>query len=494
MSFRKIIFWMHLVAGLIAGLSIGVMCFTGTALAFEKQIVAWGERDVRRVTPPTDNAARLPVDELLQRVRAAQPEARPAAIAVSSDPRDAVAFTVGRDGGFYANPYTGEVKAAGGAEKIRAFMATMTAWHRTLALTGENRNLGKQINGACNIAFCVLGISGLYLWWPRAWSKRAVKAIAVMNFKFKGKARDFNWHNSIGLWCAPILIVLTLTALPISYQWGGTFINYVTGTPNPAPGAGGQGGGGGGGPGGAPAPAVEVSKPAEGAKALGYEALIASVQKETPRWELITLRLSNAGGSRGGGGPRAESAGTPASAAGTAGDGRGAQASGEGRGGQRSGPAAGTGEGRRGQRGEGASANGGEMRGGNREAGNNVAGAAGSAGRGIAQAVSFTIRESGTWPRTASTTLTLDPYTGAVLKREGFGDQTLGRQVRSWTRFLHTGEALGPVGQFFAGLACLGGCFLVYTGFALSWRRFFGKKTKPPATAATTAPSASVAN
>ena len=26
-----------------------------------------------------------------------------------------------------------------------------------------------------------------------------------------------------------------------------------------------------------------------------------------------------------------------------------------------------------------------------------------------------------------------------------------------------------------AGLACLGGCVLVYTGFALSWRRFFGK-------------------
>jgi uncharacterized iron-regulated membrane protein len=63
-----------------------------------------------------------------------------------------------------------------------------------------------------------------------------------------------------------------------------------------------------------------------------------------------------------------------------------------------------------------------------------------------------------------------------VLKREGFADLSAGRQLRSWTRFLHTGQALGWGGQFIAGLACLGGCFLVYTGFALSWRRFFGKK------------------
>ena len=29
-------------------------------------------------------------------------------------------------------------------------------------------------------------------------------------------------------------------------------------------------------------------------------------------------------------------------------------------------------------------------------------------------------------------------------------------------------------GLALSGLACLGGCVLVYTGFALAWRRFFG--------------------
>ncbi|MES1168967.1 MAG: PepSY-associated TM helix domain-containing protein, partial [Oleiharenicola lentus] len=92
------------------------------------------------------------------------------------------------------------------------------------------------------------------------------------------------------------------------------------------------------------------------------------------------------------------------------------------------------------------------------------------------QPLTVTIREPGAWPRTATTTLTLNPFTGEELKREGFGDFSTGRQLRTWTRFLHTGQALGWGGQFIAGLACLGGCFLVYTGFALSWRRFFFKK------------------
>jgi uncharacterized iron-regulated membrane protein len=63
------------------------------------------------------------------------------------------------------------------------------------------------------------------------------------------------------------------------------------------------------------------------------------------------------------------------------------------------------------------------------------------------------------------------------MQSEQFSDLSAGRRLRSWTRFLHTGEALGLTGQALAGIACLGGCFLVYTGFALAWRRFFGKRT-----------------
>jgi uncharacterized iron-regulated membrane protein len=92
------------------------------------------------------------------------------------------------------------------------------------------------------------------------------------------------------------------------------------------------------------------------------------------------------------------------------------------------------------------------------------------------QPLTITVREFGSWPRTATTALTVNPFTGDVLKREGHADLSPAARTRRWTRFLHTGQALGWGGQLVAGLASLGGVFLVYTGFSLSWRRFFGRR------------------
>lgn len=424
MSFRKVLFWVHLVAGLISGLAIAIMCFTGTMLAFEKEIIAWSERDARRIEVPA-HAQRLSLDELQRRLRAAQPEARPASIVIQNDPAAAVAFTTGRTGAFYVNPYTGEVRQPKSAT-MGAFMHAMVDWHRYLNFHGEQtRPVGKLINGICNLAFAVLAVTGLYLWMPRQWSWRALRPIAWFRQNTSGKARDFNWHNTIGLWTAPILIVLTLTAVPISFQWGGRLIFTLTGTAAPAPGS--------TGPGALAGPPVEVPTPPAGATPLTQDALLAAAQKHAPDWKTITIRTGAPVG-RSGRGPRPASADTPSSSRPEA---------------PRPDSARPTSS--------------------------------------APQAATFTIRHAASWPRTATTTLALNPFTGDLLRRTGYADMNAAQQVRSWTRFLHTGEAVGPIGQIVAGLACLGGLFLVYTGFALSWRRFFGKRIPADNAAAATA-------
>jgi uncharacterized iron-regulated membrane protein len=230
--FRSIVFWTHLTAGLIAGLFIGIMCFTGTVLAFEHEIVAWAERDARQVAPPSTHATRLPLADLQRSLRETQPEFRPTGVVLLNDPTAAIVFNAGRDGGFYLNPYTGEVRQPA-STKVHDFMHTMVDWHRFLGRKDEQRPLGKLLNGIANLAFCALAITGLYLWMPRTWSWNGLKAIALFNFRSSGKARDFNWHNTIGLWSAPILIVLTLTAVPISFRWGGDLIYRLTGEEPP---------------------------------------------------------------------------------------------------------------------------------------------------------------------------------------------------------------------------------------------------------------------
>ncbi len=417
--FRQVIFWSHLVIGLTAGLVIAMMAVTGTAMAFEKQIVAWAERDGAVVQPTA--APRRSLDELQKAFRAAQPEARLSAITVSVDPTAALVFTAGREEIFYVDPFSGAIHPAS-APKLRAFFHTMEECHRWLTLSGEKRNLGKGITGAAASLFFLLAVSGLYLWWPRTLTWRGFKAILTFNFQLAGRARDFNWHNVIGFWCLPLLLVTTLTGVIMSYRWANDALYRLAGTEPPAQEA-------------PPAPPVfEIKRPSPEARPLAADLLLAAVQKDFPKWDAMTLRLGNPRGQRPAGNvaPGAPTAKT-ASLAHTS---QNPEA-------RRERPT-GAGEPRR-----------------------------------DPQAVTLSVHESDQWPRTAATTLTLNPFTGEVLKRDAFADQPAGRQARFWARHLHTGEALGLGGQIAMATGAIGALFLVYTGFALSWRRFFGKRAPP---------------
>jgi uncharacterized iron-regulated membrane protein len=382
MRFRPFVFWLHLTAGVVAGGAIAILCFTGTLLAFEKEIVAWSERDARRIAPVPVGTARLTLDELRTRFAAARPHLAPTAITVAADPHAAVAFATARAGTFYLHPSTGEVRTPQ-SRAVATFMQTMLVWHRYLGRPeGTSRPIGKLVTGICNLAFFVLAVTGLFLWTPRQWTWRAVRPAIWFRQNATSRARDFNWHNTIGFWSAPVLIVLTLTAVPISFRWGGELLYTLTGTPLPASGPQSSG---------APPPAAVVPAPPAAATPLPADAFVTDATRLLPAWQTLALRLSPGG----------------------------------------------------------------------------------------TVPVVLTVRERGAWPRTATTTLQYDPFTGQLLRRDGYADLNAARQARAWTRFLHTGEAIGPLGQLVAGIASLGGLFLVGTGFALTWRRFFGQRPGP---------------
>jgi uncharacterized iron-regulated membrane protein len=90
----------------------------------------------------------------------------------------------------------------------------------------------------------------------------------------------------------------------------------------------------------------------------------------------------------------------------------------------------------------------------------------------IGAPATFSIDDDSSWNQMARSNLTLDAQTGEVVKWEPYQSLNAGRQLRTWARFAHTGESLGIIGQILAGLATLGGCFLVWTGFSLAFRRF----------------------
>src|SRR5262245_65973486 len=85
MNLRRLIFWCHLLAGVVVGAVVLLMCVTGVLLTYEKQIIAWAERGLRSAPPPP-NTPLLPVESLLTQLREQQPALVPSTISLYSDP------------------------------------------------------------------------------------------------------------------------------------------------------------------------------------------------------------------------------------------------------------------------------------------------------------------------------------------------------------------------------------------------------------------------
>lgn len=376
-ALRKVIFWLHLTAGLAAGAIILVMCVTGTLLAFERQIVDFAERDLRAATPAGE---RLATEALLAKVRATRGGAPPSGVTLRADPAAPVMLNFGREGALFVQPATGAILGEG-AKGLRQFFHTVTGLHRWLAASEEMRAVGKSITGAANLAFLFLVLSGLVLWWPRQWRPSALQAAMRFDGRLRGKARDWNWHNVLGFWCAVPLFFIVLTGVLISYPWATNLLYRLTGNEPPPVRAASPGG-------------MRGAAVAAEWKLDGLDAITARAAQEIPTWRTMTLRL-------------------PAT-----------------------------------------------------------------------KTATVMIEESHRGRPDLKTTLTLDAKTAEVTQREGFAQQNRARQWRLWGRWIHTGEAGGWPGQLLAGIATAGGAVLVWTGFALSWRRFFARKPRPAAAGA----------
>ncbi|HET9525084.1 MAG TPA: PepSY-associated TM helix domain-containing protein [Pyrinomonadaceae bacterium] len=230
---RKIIFWCHLPVGVTAGIVILIMSVTGVLLAYEKQITSWADTRGYRAAPPAHETRHLPVETLVAKAREAR-GANPTAITLKSDPEAPAEIAFGRETSLFVNPYSGHVLGEG-SQRVRSFFRTVTDWHRWLGAKGDNRNVARAITGACNLGFLFLVASGFYLWWPRSWNLKAVRNVTWFRRGLPAKARDFNWHNTIGFWSAIPLFIIVISAVVISYTWAGNLVYRIVGETPPAP-------------------------------------------------------------------------------------------------------------------------------------------------------------------------------------------------------------------------------------------------------------------
>jgi uncharacterized iron-regulated membrane protein len=417
MKLRTLIFWPHLIAGVTAGIVILVMSVTGVVLTYERQMIAWSDSHYRS-TVPAQGASRLSVEALLQTIRTQHPDITANAITMGAAPDAPVTVAVPQRN-LYFDAYSGRLLGEG-AQGMRRFMSETRAWHRWLAVDGEGRPIARFITGWSNFLFLFIVVSGFYLWFPRAWTWAQFRFVLLFHRTGTSKARDFNWHNVIGVWSAIPLAIVVASALPISFPWANAMVYRAVGEEPP------------------------VQRGREGGGARGRE--------------------GNAGGREGGAGGRQARAG--------------------GAGEERAGREGGSREARDGGRREEGDAGRREERAAPSLDGLNALWARAEQQVEGWRTINVRVPESdrapvvfaidkgdGGQPQHRST-LTLDRATGDVVTYESFESQSLGRRLRSISRFAHTGEVLGIPGQTIAGLATAGSVVLVWTGLALAWRRW----------------------
>jgi len=230
---RRIIFWCHLPVGVLAGLVILNMCVTGVLLTYEKQITSWADTRGYRSAPPATQTQHLSIETLITKARDAR-GANPTSITLKADPAAPAEIGFGRETTLFVNPYTGAIMGEG-SQRVRSFFRGVTEWHRWLGANGDNRNVARAITGACNLGFLFLVSSGFFLWWPRKWNRKSLRNVTWFRRGLPSKARDFNWHNTIGFWSAVPLFIIVLSAVVISYSWAGNLVYRVAGETPPAP-------------------------------------------------------------------------------------------------------------------------------------------------------------------------------------------------------------------------------------------------------------------
>lgn len=351
----------------MGGIFIFIMCVTGALLSFQPNILAFAEREMRSVEKPGGSASPLSLNEIISRAREAKNGAKPSAVSWQNAENTSFTVAFGREGQVYVNPYNGEILGEG-AKGWRATLRTIEDAHRWLALSGSGREVGKGLNDAANLLFLFLAISGVYIWFPRRFTRRHFAPILWFRRTESAHARNFNWHNVIGFWCSLALIILTATGVIISYQWAGNLLYTLTGNEVPKQ---------------QQAPPNQPNKPEDKPFELpsNLTELKSNAENHT-KWKMISLRLP------------------------------------------------------------------------------------------VTESAVFTIEEGIYRNIFARSTLTLNAENGAVKQWESYGEQNAGRRLRSWARFTHTGETGGIIGQIIGFIACIGGAFLVWTGFVLAFRRF----------------------
>ncbi len=200
----------HLYLGIISGFILMIVGLTGSILVFQDEIDQALNPELFRVMKAEK---RIPIEEIIPIVQAKYPDLKFSYI-MDTDENSLLStyrmYVSEDENEYFINPYTAEL--SGKRVASSAFIRVVTTIHRTLLIP----QIGRYIVGLAALSLLILTISGIRLWLPKK-LKQLRKSLSV-DFKTSFKRQNYDWHNVLGVFSAPVVISLALTGLVITFN------------------------------------------------------------------------------------------------------------------------------------------------------------------------------------------------------------------------------------------------------------------------------------
>lgn len=211
-SVRRILLLVHLWIGVILGIPLVLIGLTGSVLVFEDEL-----RDL--FSPPPQGAVgeARPLSAILAAAQAAAPEGmRALFLAAPEEPGKMASVRFARPG---APPGPGGTQILVDPVSLQTsllppnggWLRQMFNLHAQLFVPGRD---GRWLVGWFGIAMCVLGISGLIMWWPR---RSNWQAAFQVNPKARGARFFRELHGAVGIWCWVVFMAVSVSSVYLAY-------------------------------------------------------------------------------------------------------------------------------------------------------------------------------------------------------------------------------------------------------------------------------------
>ena len=222
MKLRRVLFHIHLYTGLVVGLLLSLTGLTGSLLVFSHEIDAWLYPQLLHSRPVAPGQVIIPPDQVLQAIREQEPKATVQFLAPPRKP-DGV-YQAYLKGGRRAqvDPYSGALL---GVRSPTGHPVGFLFDLHTKLLSGDN---GEQVVGVGGLLLLLLGVTGVYLWWPKKGLREG------LTVQWQGSWKRVNWdlHRVGGVLVVVFLSLIALTGATLVWSQPVTDCTYrITNTP-----------------------------------------------------------------------------------------------------------------------------------------------------------------------------------------------------------------------------------------------------------------------